>query len=259
MAFQTTVSALAIVFALLFVGASLAGAWFSGMTISTGANLSGGWMAWGHDVGGLCVAAVGISSSCLKAILPLHLLRPGASFNFRCLLACVLWLVCLAYCWSAVVLAGMELPSVAGQRLSALLFLAGTWGLVEIAAGLLPAVLWAAAPSQMIALPKPATNRMSRIEPGLPVPHPTDFEDVLSLLLHVSTDRLTGSGLEDIQLQADGTLVTTQSKLAKVLRVSKSSVHRQLTALQDRGEIRVTTTAKHTCVEVLQQHQSRSG
>ena len=255
---QQAAKVLAAGLASLFFAASLAGAWFTGMAIGTGANLSGGWTIWDQDVGGLCVAVLGVSASGLKTILPLHITRPPRPSLYRCLLAWSLWLLCLAYCWCAVVVTGLLSEAIASQSLPILILLAGAWGLVEVAAGLLPTTLWTPVPSLLDPKPTPMRALPGRIEPDLPVPRETDFEDVLSLLRYVSDGTNAEASLENIRRQADGKVLTSQSALARALRVSKSTVHRQLTALQNTGQIRLSTTAQHTIIELLRVSQSRS-
>ena len=256
---QQAAKILAAALALLFFAASLAGAWFTGMTIGTGANLSGEWAIWGQDVSGLCVAVLGVSASGLKTVLPLHIMRPPRPALYRCLLAWGLWLLCLAYCWCAVVLTALQSEAIENQSLPILIFLAGAWGLVEVAAGLLPTTLWTPVPWHLVPMPTPTNASPERIEPDLPVRCETDFKDVLSLLRYVSDGANAEAGLENIRRQADGIVLTSQSALARALRVSKSTVHRQLTALQNTGQIRLSTTAQHTTIELLQVSQSRSG
>ena len=228
--------------AAIYLCASFVVAWVAGEQIGSKTDAL---RVSGHDLSWI-LGLLGVSSAALKALIPLETARTGSLVKCKRLPALSFWVMCLLYSWSAALFAASQLKAVASMPLAFLVFFSGAWGLVEIGSALLPAVAWA------------AINKDGNDGGGISretSPRPTDLpvpvhRDLVELLHRTVNEGRPPRGVVGIQLEPDGTILTTQSALARALGQSKATVHRRLHALCISGAITLATDAGTTRISL---------
>ena len=215
----------------------------------------------GHKSGALLLAAAGAGFAVLKIVLAIQSAR-GPFSLLGAVFAFVLWLVCVMYACTAVVGFGI-VPVVHPDAPAPVVALfAGLWLLIEIAAGLLPAIVWQ---GKDVTIPVTALNEPVKLreesEATLPLPAILDQpprRNLLALLHHLTT----GLPEHGVQKTRDGSLVATQRRLAALAGIAAGQVNTELRRLQKEEAIDLTTSARRTIIRVLScapENRYRSG
>lgn len=207
------------------------------------------WTIGEHEGGALSLAAAGAGFAVLKACLAIQWAR-GPFSLLGAVFAFVLWLACVVYSCAAVV--GFWIGPVVHPDAPApvVALFAGLWLLIEIAAGLLPAIAW-----QGKDVTTPVTTPRDPIKLGevseATLPLPAILDQLSRRNLHALLLRLVAGPAEHgVQVRSDGSLVTTQRCLAALAGIAAGQVNKELHRLQEEGAITLTTSSRRTIIGI---------
>jgi hypothetical protein len=220
------------------------------------------WSAWsytgaeifkaapGYAIDQLLAASSGVMVTVIKSLLPFFFGFIWDHHVPTALIVLVTWLCCLGACWLTVVVAALEIPTIATLPTRSIAFLAIIWLAVEILAGLLPTVGSAISSAGRDALVR---NRsfIAANAPNQPSNTPSAYGDLMDLLERASVRSRASTDIDGVELSPDGSIRTTQSALARCLKQSKSTVNGRLRSLQAEGRIELRTTPNCTLIRLI--------
>jgi hypothetical protein len=210
-------------------------------------NFPEGWFVSGYDLGALGLIAFGELAACFKATIPFAFWRLRGEPLFLRLGLRGVWTVWLMYAWCADALTVISMPALT-DSLPHLIFIVAAFCALELSGALMPAIAWTIKGETSAAQINRAVTSEASNSPAAEQQSATPFRDLALLLEHVTTQG--AAGLEGVRIDPDGTIITTQGVLAKLLNSSKGTVNRQLRELKTAGRIMLTTTRNGTRIKL---------
>ena len=222
----------------------------------------------GLDEVHLVIVLIALVSMCFKFLGPVSATLCWAQHRSAALFHIAFWLVALAGD-TGVVLVSQPVFAEPLPSSKVLLFLLAGWIAIDIIGSLLPVALlrpqawvrWRPVVETLPAGPKvdvvsPPTQPAPSERP--PASARRDIKgELMAFLIAVRQLSPPEAVRIGVRRDGDGSLITSQGRLAARLGVSKGTINRLLRTLAEDGQISLSASASETCIRLLEQHAFR--